>query len=386
MIELKSPTEIQRMQVTGQFLAQVLTELSEIADVGVNLLELEHHARSRIHQRGAQSCYWDYAPSFGNGPFRNVICLSVNDAVLHGLPRDYALRDGDLLSMDLAVGIDGWIADAARSVIVGTPADEDLRLVRATQAALDAGITAAQPGNRLGDISAAIGAVAHDYGYPVNTEFGGHGVGRTMHEDPHVPNNGRTGRGLKLMPGLTIALEPWFARTTDQIAFDPDGWTIRAADGSRTAHSEHTVAITDDGPVVLTRPLPEPAAVVGEGDRRAARQHQQPRPTPPLAPSASASDETDDPRDRRCPGLPQDSRRSSGLRNLRTVLIAEIDLGCGWEVWSVRGQVSGGRGGVGRRGSRRRRTASMETPALMSSVAWAWRSWWMLISTPAASQ
>jgi methionyl aminopeptidase len=283
MIELKSPTELQRMQVTGQFVAQVLTELSEIADVGVNLLELEHHARSRIHQRGAQSCYWDYAPSFGNGPFRNVICLSVNDAVLHGLPRDYALRDGNLLSMDLAVGIDGWVADAARSVIVSTPADEDLRLVRATEAALDAGIKAAQPGNRLGDISAAIGAVAHDYGYPVNTEFGGHGVGRTMHEDPHVPNNGRTGRGLKLMPGLTIALEPWFARTTDQIAFDPDGWTIRAADGSRTAHSEHTVAITDDGPVVLTRRLPEPAAIVGEGERRAARQHQQPRPTPPLA-------------------------------------------------------------------------------------------------------
>jgi methionyl aminopeptidase len=263
MIELKSPTEIQRMQVTGQFVAQVLTELSEIADVGVNLLELERHARGRIHQRGAQSCYWDYAPSFGNGPFRNVICLSVNDAVLHGLPRDYALRDGDLLSMDLAVGIDGWVADAARSVIVGTPADEDRRLVRATEAALEAGIEAAQPGNRLGDISAAIGAVAHDYGYPVNTEFGGHGVGRTMHEDPHVPNNGRTGRGLKLMPGLTIALEPWFARTTDQIAFDPDSWTIRAADGSRTAHSEHTLAITDDGPVVLTRRLPEPAAVVG---------------------------------------------------------------------------------------------------------------------------
>jgi methionyl aminopeptidase len=134
----------------------------------------------------------------------------------------------------------------------GHTSRRDLRLVRATEAALEAGIKAAQPGNRLGDISAAIGAVAHDYGYPVNTEFGGHGVGRTMHEDPHVPNNGRTGRGLKLVPGLTIALEPWFARTTDQIAFDPDGWTIRAADGSRTAHSEHTVAITDDGPVVLT--------------------------------------------------------------------------------------------------------------------------------------
>jgi methionyl aminopeptidase len=252
VIELKSPGEIARMQVAGQFVAQVLSELGELADVGVNLLDLEHHVRERIRQRGADSCYWDYAPSFGNGPFRNVICLSVNDAVLHGLPHDYALRDGDVLSMDLAVGIDGWVADSARTVIVGTPDEEDLRIIRATEDALDAGIRAARPGNRLGDISAAIGAVALDYGYPVNTEFGGHGLGRTMHENPHVPNRGRAGRGLRLQPGLTIALEPWLARTTDRIVFDPDGWTIRAADGSRTAHSEHTIAITADGPLVLT--------------------------------------------------------------------------------------------------------------------------------------
>jgi methionyl aminopeptidase len=253
VIELKSPREIARMQVAGQFIAAVLAELGDLADVGVNLLDLEQHVRDRIRQRGAESCYWDYAPSFGRGPFRNVICLSVNDAVLHGLPRDYALRDGDVLSMDLAVGIDGWVADSARTVVVGAPDDEDLRIVRATEEALEAGIRAAQPGNRLGDISAAIGAVADDYGYPVNTEFGGHGLGRTMHESPHVPNRGRAGRGMRLLPGLTIALEPWLARTTDLIVFDPDGWTIRSADGSRTAHSEHTVAITDDGPLVLTR-------------------------------------------------------------------------------------------------------------------------------------
>jgi methionyl aminopeptidase len=253
LIQLKSPQEIERMQVTGQFVAQVLSELSDLADVGVNLLDLEHHARGMISKRGAESCYWDYAPSFGNGPFRNVICLSVNDAVLHGLPHDYVLRDGDVLSLDFAVGINGWVADSAVTVIVGTPAAEDLRLVRATEEALDAGIGAAQAGNRLGDISAAIGAVAERYGYPVSTEFGGHGLGQTMHEDPHVPNKGRAGRGLKLQPGLTIALEPWFARTTDRMIFDPDGWTIRSADGSRTAHSEHTVAVTDSGPLVLTR-------------------------------------------------------------------------------------------------------------------------------------
>ena len=118
---------------------------------------------------------------------------------------------------------------------------------------MEAAIGAARPGNRLGDISAAIGSVAADHGYPVNTEFGGHGIGRTMHEELHVPNKGTPGRGLTLRPGLTLALEPWFARTTDRIVYDPDGWTIRSADGSRTAHSEHTVAVTDDGPLVLTR-------------------------------------------------------------------------------------------------------------------------------------
>ena len=253
MIELKSPLEIAQMHVAGQFVAQVLSELGDLADVGVNLLDLEQHVRNRIRQRGADSCYWDYAPSFGNGPFRNVICLSVNDAVLHGLPHDYELRDGDVLSMDLAVGIDGWVADSARTVVVGAPDEADLRIVRATEEALEAGIRAAQPGNRLGDISAAIGAVVHDYGYPVNTEFGGHGLGRTMHENPSVPNRGRAGRGMRLQPGLTLALEPWLAKTTDRIVYDPDGWTIRSADGSRTAHSEHTVAITDDGPLVLTQ-------------------------------------------------------------------------------------------------------------------------------------
>ena len=253
MIELKSPDEIERMHVTGQFVADVLQELAGLAQVGVNLLDLEHHARRLIKQRGAESCYWDYAPSFGNGPFRNVVCLSVNDAVLHGLPHDYRLRDGDLLSIDMAVAIDGWVADSAVSLVVGNAAASDLRLIEATQVALQAAIEAAQPGNRLGDISAAIGAVAARYGYRVNTEFGGHGVGRTMHESPHVPNDGRAGRGLKLRPGLTIAIEPWLAAGTDKIIVDKDGWTIRSADGSRTAHSEHTVAVTEHGPLVLTR-------------------------------------------------------------------------------------------------------------------------------------
>ncbi|MEV6432408.1 type I methionyl aminopeptidase [Nocardia sp. NPDC051463] len=252
MVELKSRDEIARMRVAGQFVAEILAELRQRAQVGVNLLELEAIVRERIRQRGAESCYWDYVPSFGRGPFRNTVCLSVNDAVLHGLPFDYALRDGDVLSMDLAIGVDGWVADSAVSVIVGTAAPEDVQLVRATEDALAAAIAVALPGNRIGDISAAIADVAHAYGYPVNTEFGGHGLGRTMHEDPHIPNAGRAGRGYRLRPGLTIAIEPWFAATTDRIYTDPDGWTIRSADGSRTAHSEHAVAITADGPEILT--------------------------------------------------------------------------------------------------------------------------------------
>ena len=253
MIELKEPAEIARMAVTGQFVGELLAELAGLADVGVNLMDLEHHARGRIKERGAESSYWDYAPSFGNGPFHNVLCLSVNDAVLHGLPHSYRLRDGDLLSIDMAVAIDGWVADSAVSVIAGTPDPADLKLIEATEVALEAGIAAAQPGGRLGDISAAIGEVAHAYGYSVNGEFGGHGIGRTMHEAPHVANHGRARRGMRLDPGLTIAIEPWFCRSTDKIKYDDDGWTIRSADGSRTAHSEHTVAVTAAGPQVLTR-------------------------------------------------------------------------------------------------------------------------------------
>lgn len=252
MVELKSPAEIARMRVTGAFVADVLAGVRARAAVGVNLLDLELYVRERIRERGAVSCYWDYAPSFGCGPFRNTVCLSVNDAVLHGLPFDYLLRDGDLLTADLAVTIDGWSADAAVSWIVGTPDPEDVRLIRATEDALAAAVAVARPGNRLGDVSAAIERVARANGYPVNTEYGGHGIGRTMHEDLHIANAGRPGRGYRLRPGLTVAIEPWFARTTDRIVTDPDGWTIRSADGSRTAHSEHTVAITEDGPRILT--------------------------------------------------------------------------------------------------------------------------------------
>jgi methionyl aminopeptidase len=252
VIELFTPTEIEQMRPAGAFVASVLTALREAADVGVNLLELDALAADMIKERGAESCYVDYHPSFGAMPFGKVLCTSVNDAVLHGLPHDYALRDGDLLSVDFAASVDGWVADSALSLVVGTPREEDLALIATTERALAAAIDVARVGNRLGDISHAIGDVAREAGLSVNLQFGGHGVGRVMHGDPHVSNDGRPGRGLPLKPGLVIAIEPWFMHGTDQIWTDPDGWTLRSADGSRGAHSEHTVAITADGPIVLT--------------------------------------------------------------------------------------------------------------------------------------
>jgi methionyl aminopeptidase len=252
VIELRTPAEIEQLRVAGEFVGRVLDATRDAADVGVNLLELDALAHDMIRAEGAESCYIDYHPSFGGSPFGKVICTSVNDAVLHGLPFDYTLQDGDLLSLDFAASVGGWVSDSALSIVVGTPRDEDLRLMDVTARALEAGIAAAVVGNKTGDISAAIGDVAHANGFTVNTDFGGHGVGRIMHGDPHIPNDGRPRRGLPLRPGLVFAIEPWFMLGTDEIYTDSDGWTLRSADGSRGAHFEHTIAVTETGPVVLS--------------------------------------------------------------------------------------------------------------------------------------
>ena len=182
-----------------------------------------------------------------------MLCLSVNDAVLHGPPDRYPLRDGDLLSVDCGATLDGWTGDAAVSFCVGHPRADDVALLRATEQALRDGIAAARPGAHLGDVGAAISSVARAAGYGLHTDFGGHGVGHTMHEDPSVPNDGSPGRGLRLRAGLIIAVEPWFlAGGLNAYQVDPDGWTLRSTDGSRGAHFEHTIAITDDRPVILT--------------------------------------------------------------------------------------------------------------------------------------
>ncbi len=252
MIELRTRDEIEAMRPAGRFVARVLTELARRTRPGVDVLELDAFAHEMIRERGASSCYIDYHPSFGAMPFGRVLCVSVNDAVLHGLPHQRRLRDGDLVSLDFAAEVDGWVADSAITLPVGTPRESDVRQIETAERALAAGIAAARPGNRLGDISAAIGGVIRAAGYEINTAFGGHGVGRTMHGPPSVPNAGTAGRGLLLRPGLVIAIEPWFLAGGPEIVIDRDGWTIRSADRSRGVHVEHTVAVSEDGPLILT--------------------------------------------------------------------------------------------------------------------------------------
>ncbi len=253
MIEIFRQSDLPRARVTGALVADILQEMKGRSSVGTNLLEIDHWVATLIAGAGAQSCYVDYAPSFGRGPFGHYICTSVNDAVLHGKPYDYMLSDGDLLSLDLAVSKNGVVADSAISFVVGeSHTGDSAALIGATERALQAGIAAAKPGVRVGDISHAIGSVLTGAGFQVNTAFGGHGVGSTMHQDPHVANNGRPGRGYRLRPGLLLALEPWVMADTSTLTVDADGWTLRSATGCRTAHSEHTIAITEDGAEVLT--------------------------------------------------------------------------------------------------------------------------------------
>jgi methionyl aminopeptidase len=255
VIEILNPAELTRARVSGALVADILQAMKRRSTVGTNLLDIDRWTQAMIIEAGAESCYVDYAPSFGNGPFGHYICTAVNDAVLHGLPRDYVLADGDLLTLDLAVSKDGIAADSAISFLVGDsrPA-ESVALIEATERALKAGIAAAVPGARTGDLSFAIGSVLSEAGYPINVEFGGHGIGSTMHQDPHISNTGRPGRGYTLRPGLLLALEPWVMVDTAELVTDADGWTLRSATGGRTAHSEHTIAITENGAEILTLP------------------------------------------------------------------------------------------------------------------------------------
>ncbi|MEU6707713.1 type I methionyl aminopeptidase [Streptomyces wuyuanensis] len=255
MVEIKTDAALDAMREAGRVVARALAAVKEAAGVGVSLRELDEAARTVLAEAGAGSPFLGYRPSFAPVAFPAVICTSVNDAVSHGIPTGYRLRDGDLVSIDCGARLDGWTGDAAITFTVGTPRPGDLGLIDATRQALDAGIAAARVGGRIGDISHAVGTVARRAGCGMPADFGGHGIGRRMHEDPHVPNRGRPGRGFPLRHGLVLAIEPMLmAGGKDAYRTDADGWTLRTTDGSRAAHIEHTVAITDQGPRILTLP------------------------------------------------------------------------------------------------------------------------------------
>ncbi|MEU9573659.1 type I methionyl aminopeptidase [Streptomyces massasporeus] len=253
MVELKTETSIDAMYEAGQVVARALTAVQKAAGVGVSLLELDEVAHGVLREAGATSPFLGYRPSFAPTPFPAVLCVSVNDAIVHGVPDRYRLRDGDLVSIDFGAELGGWVGDSALSFVVGTPREADLRLIETAERALAAGIEAAVVGNRIGDIAHAIGTICRGAGYGIPDGFGGHGIGRRMHEDPGVPNEGRPGRGMRLRHGMVLAIEPMVvAGGADDFHAAPDGWTLKTNDGSRAAHAEHTVAITDSGPRILT--------------------------------------------------------------------------------------------------------------------------------------
>lgn len=253
MVQLKTDTSIEAMRETGRVVAQVLTAARQAATAGTSLRELDEAAREVLREAGAGSPFLNYRPHFAPTPFPAVICASVNDAIVHGIPTDQRLCDGDLVSIDAGATLGGWAGDSAISFIVGSARPADTRLVETAYEALYAGIAAAVVGNRIGDIAHAIGTVCRSAGYGIPEGFGGHGIGRSMHEDPAVPNEGRPGRGMPLRHGMVLAIEPMLiGGGTDDFHPDRDGWTLRTTDGSRAAHAEHTVAITDDGPRILT--------------------------------------------------------------------------------------------------------------------------------------
>lgn len=251
-IVIKNPRELAAMRDAGRVVAAVLDAVEAACVPGVTTAELERIARRELDRAGARSAYVGYAPG-GAPPYPAVLCTSINDEVVHGIPdRRRVLAEGDLIGIDFACYLDGWCADAARTVGVGVISAPARALLDTTRACLERAIAACVPGGRLGDVGAAIQGLAEAHGHGLVRAFVGHGVGRRMHEDPPVPNHGVAGRGARLKPGMTIAIEPMLTLGDGDVRLLDDGWTVVTVDGSLAAHVEHTVAITDGGPVVLT--------------------------------------------------------------------------------------------------------------------------------------
>jgi methionyl aminopeptidase len=247
MITIKSRREFDKMQKAGAAVAAVHQAVRDAASPGVSLLALEEIGARIIAEHGCTSSFLNYL-----GTYPATLCLSPNDVIVHGIPGDYQLREGDILSVDAGAIFEGFHGDAAFTMGIGSISAEAQHLIDATEEGMWAGIREVRKGTRLGDIGAAIHAVGEAHGYGVVEEYVGHGIGREMHEEPQVPNYGTPGAGLKLRTGMALCIEPMFNMGGRETKVDADGWTVRTKDGSLSSHWEHTIAITPDGPLVFT--------------------------------------------------------------------------------------------------------------------------------------
>lgn len=254
MVTIKRPEEVARMRHAGAILADVLRVLASELRPGVTTGELDAIAVRMIRDAGATPSFLGYGGSRNTIPFPGSICVSINDEVVHGIPSGKRrINSGDVVGLDIGCIWQGWHADTARTFAVGPVPERLTRLIEATRRAMEAGIAAAVPGNRLGDVGAAVQAVADEHGYGLVRHLVGHGIGAAMHEDPQVPNYGRPGTGMRIEAGMCFAIEPMFNLGGDDVALLDDGWTVVTADGSISAHFEDTIAVTASGPEVLTR-------------------------------------------------------------------------------------------------------------------------------------
>lgn len=255
MIKIKTPEEIEILKEGGRRHSFILKKLAKKAVSGVSTTELEELAVKLIKEGGDTPAFLNYKPYGAKRPFPTALCVSVNDEIVHGIPTESPriLQDGDVVSIDLGLTHQGLITDSAVTVAVGKISEEDRKLMEHCRESLMLGIKQAKGGNHIGDISSAIGSFARSHGYGICAGLSGHGVGYKVHEDPYVPNEGRAGSGDKLKPGMVIAIEPMLTLGTDKIILEKDGYTYRTADGSNAAHFEHTVAITDGDPIILTK-------------------------------------------------------------------------------------------------------------------------------------
>jgi methionyl aminopeptidase len=269
-VVIKSPDEIAIMREAGRLNAEIRRILRDAIAPGVTGRELDALAKAEIAKRDAEPTFVGYGPG-GRPPYPGAICYSVNAQLVHGIPGDLALQEGDIVSIDLGVTYRGFVSDAAFTAAVGEVPPQVERLLERTEAAVYAGIEQARAGNRLGDVSHAIGAIGEAEGYGIIRDYGGHGVGRAMHEPPHIPNFGRPGVGHQLKPGMVLALEPMFALGNEATEEQDDHWTVNMRDGSLCAHFEETIAVTEGAADVLTRmsqldEQPQPSGAVPAGE------------------------------------------------------------------------------------------------------------------------